>query len=695
MLRRISLLILFAVCLLRTPSTVAAQKHRESAIARARVAAVLRDSLLKIDGNVANGLRTAQVTDSDDLGEFLIDPFDSGVENVPTLNQLDGALAQVNLVLKNKNKVTTPGQQGATASDISPGVGMIGNGLLGSLGLPSEAQLITGLTDFMVTRAKDEVAFSFVLNLRNQVRDDRWIRIGLPSSYRLMQRVDLETYQSFLPVLRSAFVEDMNMLPARANVLADSLGVNGNYLRGVTIAYQRGLEIRRGSPPAVALANLANLDSGQMPDSISRRALQLIGLVAREYSAGGGEIFAQEVVRADRGWLRRYLVGFLARDAIVADHIEDDFVQANMLDFLSSREADVVLVVNQLDAMRELLRDVRQNLQTIARDSSQSNDASDRTLAMAGAVLQVMNTGQRFLYWGNGTEPKEVRDFREFIADATTLHQAFIKHDYASLVTWAVQRPELKLCQQDAEAFIRERDRLRGEVVAGRPEANQAEVDAMVRQRLPANLLREAAAGRVECVNRTRFLSFAATLASARSSREVSVALREASAPVGSFRAKRNQFNPSDETSDRRRWHPTSASIVGYLGVTGGLEEEGRFPGRSTRAKHFGAALPIGVEVSQGFPGGALSLFAPVIDVGTLASAQLGGDDAESSSPTLRQIIAPGLFLVWNISRTVPFSVGAGAQLVPELRERDGERVDVVRASVFVGVDVTIFNFRL
>lgn len=697
------------------PLDAQAQEPRESSIGRARVAVALRDSLLRLNPDMVGGLGEAGIptTEASTLASFLANPFDPGVTAAPSLNQLDVALAKVNgALLTQREDELEGGQNAGLLAGASPGVGKLGTGLLGGLGLPSQAQLLVGLTDFMVERARDDVAFGFVLTLRNNVRDDLWLRVGLPRSYQLMQRMDDGTYSTFMPVLRAAFVEDLNTLPARAYALADSLGATGEagtglYLRGLAIAYQRGLEIRQGTPPPAALANLAGVTQAQMPDPTTRRALVVVGLVAREYTAGGGERMAREIAGDDRGWLRRYLAAFLARD-LVETEVATGTDRTNLLAFMSQREADVVTLVNQLEATREVLQDVQRAAQAAAADlreaadeakkvSDQAENAVDRALASAGAVLQVMSTGQRFLYWGQGNEPASVRVFREFVGDANTLHQAFMKRDYASLVTWAVQRPELRLCLADARAQAVIQTELQrnaeAQIKAARTDGGTGALTS-VEQAHRDNLVRERLAERTNAPNRcgvrTQYLSFAASLASARSAEEVTVALRQASAPVGSYRAKRNQYVPVNDDDNHSRRGPLSATLGGYLGVTGGWEQG---------ARHFGAALPVGAEVSYGLPLGAVSFFVPLIDVGTLASTRWAEDeeaedDVDEADPTFRQVLAPGAFVVLNWSRSIPFSVGFGWQAVPELRERDGERVSVGRWSFFAGADVTVLNFR-
>jgi hypothetical protein len=75
-----------------------------------------------------------------------------------------------------------------------------------------------------------------------------------------------------------------------------------------------------------------------------------------------------------------------------------------------------------------------------------------------------------------------------------------------------------------------------------------------------------------------------------------------------------------------------------------------------------------GIKCNQKSGGNSFGFFVSVIDIGALASFRFG-DDSTSTVPIiqLKDIIAPGLFMSWGIAGT-PFSLSAGAQIGPLLR---------------------------
>lgn len=609
---------------------------RESALARARRAAELRDSLLRVrpDLNVAN--IPANVLN------FVRTPY---ATQPVTLAELDQALAEANKQLVPIRK----GERGeGTAGDNAngaPGAAAAAATLLtgGSAALP---MVLEGAAEFFVERAKDEVAFGFVITLRNNVKNDTLIAAALPRSHALMQSIDSESFQSLMPQLRSRFIADLDELPTRSEPIAAALKLRPDqkvrvtsYLQAVAITYARGREIRNGVPPAVALSNLVDVDSEHMTDDGTRRALRMVGLLAREYAAGGGEPVIQDLTQRDRGWLRRYFVALVGRDLIAIDGTAD---ADSLMTFLSSRETDAILLLNQVHAVRDALRDVRNSTAGTGGEQGTA-EATDRALAAAGSVLSVLRTAPRFAYIPGGAKSSAVQSLDTVIAEATRLHQALTERDYGTLVAWLLQNPHFDFCARADER---------------------------------------------QCQTRMRYLSLGSALATARNSAEVTTALRTASAPVGSYRAKRSQNG---------RWFaPRSASLIGYLGAgryqTARAEAENGGGGVDT-----GVALPVGPEVSFGMPWGALSLFVPLVDLGPIANERLGLADSDGTGEFgTDELLSPGLMLVFNLSRTLPISIGAG---VTSVRRDNGDpadprRVNVTRSVVFVGVDATLFHFR-
>lgn len=156
-----------------------------------------------------------------------------------------------------------------------------------------------------------------------------------------------------------------------------------------------------------------------------------------------------------------------------------------------------------------------------------------------------------------------------------------------------------------------------------------------------------------------RYGSFMAAVAEAKNSDEVAYAIDRIALPPGSAAMKKSSA--------------FSLMINAYGGISGGVEFLGQGIGEGRDAKTLLAPwAPLGFDFSFGNKKGNASrgLFLPFIDVGALAAFRLG-DNQAADVPQLKwsNIIAPGAYLVFGITRAVPMSLSIGGQLGPNLRK--------------------------
>lgn len=625
-------------CLTGVPGAAQPQEQtlRESALLRARTAAALRDSILRYNPNGGGGALTIP----EPIENFLRDPYN---QNPVSLDSLDRCLAGVNFRLARQRTNENDGVsvRGIGPQEVAAIAGTSADLAGGSSGL-STLNLAVGLTDFLIERGKDEAVLSFMLTMKRNVSTDALITTALPRSHAIIMRLETENFQSLMPVLRTAFVEDLNELPTRGGRIATALNLSSaerSYLEGIGIVYSRGMEMRRGAPPAVALSNLVEVSRSDLSDTLALRSLHVIGLLAREYAAGGGEEVIRELTGPAGGWLRRYFVAFVARDVVNLDQIQG--VDAtNFLRLLSQRESDALLLLNQLHSVRDALAS------TTAEGGNPGGTGQANGWTAAVAVLEVLRTAPRFLY-APGEDQGSFQKLDSILTDASHLHHAFVRQDYGAIITWLLENPHVTMCGTISNST---------------------------------------------CNVRLRYLSLAASLAAATSSDEVAQALRTASAPVGSYRAKRAQHG---------EWlRPLTIAATGYLGAAAYHQNasDGTEAPQSAGG-YVGVGLPFGLELSAGAPWGALSVYFPLLDLGSLANSALGlaSDTADSADFQPQNVVAPGVAVVFNLTRNFPVSFGLGVQSVRQVHTTAAGTTARrnARTMIFLGVDATLFQFKL
>lgn len=167
--------------------------------------------------------------------------------------------------------------------------------------------------------------------------------------------------------------------------------------------------------------------------------------------------------------------------------------------------------------------------------------------------------------------------------------------------------------------------------------------------------------------------SLMAGIVSADSPEDVRKALGEASESRGSWGRRRDGF----------AW-----GLSAMFGASAGAE----LVTDAEQAFYAGAYVPIGFTLSVPAGGWALGLLAQVLDFGSAASVQLGGDELDSAKLSLAQLFSPGLNLFVGVGDS-PFAVSLHGSFTPSLRESAGEPLDAWRAGLALGVDIPLLFF--
>jgi hypothetical protein len=153
-------------------------------------------------------------------------------------------------------------------------------------------------------------------------------------------------------------------------------------------------------------------------------------------------------------------------------------------------------------------------------------------------------------------------------------------------------------------------------------------------------------------------------------------------------------------SSSIKTYSKFNIALNSYLGAFAGHEWTNGFPSKII-VNSFGVAAPIGVDFSWGLPKnkivGAMSVFVSVINIGALASYRLQNDSIKSIPEiTLANIIAPGINVVFGRLGNTPLALGIGYEYGPQLRKVTIEGIDKVanssRITAFLCVDIPFFN---
>jgi hypothetical protein len=179
-----------------------------------------------------------------------------------------------------------------------------------------------------------------------------------------------------------------------------------------------------------------------------------------------------------------------------------------------------------------------------------------------------------------------------------------------------------------------------------------------------------------------KYLPLMVSLAGARTSTDIKLALESAAAPIGSWALKR----------ERSLW-----SITGWVGAQGAVEF-----GPVPSGVGLGPTGILGLEWTtprnDGWDAGVMF---SVVDLGQLVYPRLSATEGirENSKPSVIQVLSPGVYGRLGYPDT-PFTLGAGFSLAPRLRCaiddvggcKPNSGINALRFGLLVAVDVTILN---
>lgn len=189
-----------------------------------------------------------------------------------------------------------------------------------------------------------------------------------------------------------------------------------------------------------------------------------------------------------------------------------------------------------------------------------------------------------------------------------------------------------------------------------------------------------------------KYMSFASELMMADNPDAVKRIFEAAALPAGGYRVKRV---------------PGSRAITlsAYFGFNLGYEFSlTQKYGLGSQGGHAGAWLPIGADVMWGLNHSVFTsfgVFASVMDLGALASFRISDDSQRTGQAPevgFAQVLSPGAFLTFGLSRKMPLNTGIGVSFSPNLRMITTEGVETqahaVRLMAFLAIDMTLFRLN-
>jgi len=185
-------------------------------------------------------------------------------------------------------------------------------------------------------------------------------------------------------------------------------------------------------------------------------------------------------------------------------------------------------------------------------------------------------------------------------------------------------------------------------------------------------------------VEMSRILGFIGGLGEINNDEDMEKLLQAYALPIGSASIKRSSsFN---------------LSVNSYVGFTGGIERAFALNSDYQDKGNIGLTAPIGISMT--FANGHLTLFASIIDLGSVVNQRLKNDTTSYVDLRFEHFFTPGGALLYNFKNT-PISLGAGVTYIPNLRTikySDGTAslgesgLNVIRINASLLIDIPFFT---
>ncbi len=515
-----------------------------------------------------------------------------------------------------------------------------------------------GLAKFLVKRTREELTITFFQKFKDKINSNPYFKELFPQTADLLGLIDNEIYQfnAYMESLREHFVKDMKSLPINLKSMLRDNQILGD---AEQIIADDMLSIAQmlidNQPPEEFIKFIGSESELLNKDRIS----VLKGSVKRKYedAAAGfklanvlseslrssvqGEIWVKpDELRAliqDKLTLYLYL-GLLWQESGGITFHNGSSVQS-VLNEVAEKDETLNVMKRQLSSFVDYAHEVKISLDSIQAKKARNILVYDDYYQFFHATFSLLETGIRFKkdFFSQGSDSLEIDEkIISVLRHFNELNFNIRQKHYAAGVTNLVYIFQELLDKKD---FYFKDDLL-------------------------------------------KYGNFIAIVAEAENSDEVAAAIEAVALPVGS--------------SITKKYASFSVAVNAYTGVAGGqeiLELKGK-------NGFFSVAAPVGFSFNTGFgKGGSLGLFTSLIDVGALAAIRFE-DETTKDLPdlNLKNILAPGAYVVYGFGGDIPLALGLGGQLGPNLRaiEVDANMPAQFdsgwRWGLFLAVDIPIFN---
>ncbi len=532
---------------------------------------------------------------------------------------------------------------------------------IGSINVPST--VITGLTDFLVERTKEELNIAFFQKFQATLKKHEELRLLFPETADELQTINTNIYQFnyFIQSLRTKFYVDLRNMPDHLATLMQQ----NHLIKDPTlnlIAYDvLGVanQITNKTTPNRIIDYLANdaYFQKRIPEGISTASQN-----------------ALQDVRAGFKLLNVFSEGLSNSDP------NEQFVSIHDLDALIK---DTTAFKMFLGLIYQKGKDIQfGNGKTLGQlFDAQKIEGVKRTITQL--VLNGTKVQKAYATIQDRIQNKQTPDYADYYNFINpTLQTLDLSIKFKNIFTTATDPVTVAyfhnvidiLRNVNITIFNLKQNDYQAAIVSGSQVVNAVLSDNVKNTQVFTDFI--------------RFGHFMANVIEAKTSSQVSTLIEAAALPPGSSVVKKRT--------------PFNIALNVYPGGFLGMEDlDGINHPTDNEFNTFGVTTPIGIAISKGLgSAGSLTAFGSLFDIGAMFAYRFNDDNNEANdlpAIKLENIWSPGAYLVYGFGADIPVSFGVGIQKGPLVRKVDQNiynisQTSATRFTLFLSVDIPLTN---
>jgi hypothetical protein len=478
-----------------------------------------------------------------------------------------------------------------------------------------------GLSKFLVSRVKKELAISFFNDFKAVITDDKYkdMRMIFPNTYQELNFIDekIYDYETYFPSIRRNLEYDMSHFPHNLRkIVKDSSTVLGNTL--VNHAKEKysidvGLQLMENIidsmhiGKAIEKLDLKNKDKDVMGIKKFLQTMQLFSFAFRSddderYYLSKDEF--KELIEDTT-----LLKVFLGLTAAVAKYRED----TTKLNYDPSIFDTIISLGKELTKVQKTIGNISYELTILEQSIYKINMDKDNKKFK---IFDYFNAAGNFIQEIDNivnTQNDDVVQSIQILNSSLGIISGIANKEYANTMIHF--------------------NRL-------------IHSDKLIKSKITCKQKNKLGTYSELVKKIQKYGIFAASLAETKDADEVAKLIEAFAAPVGSWRDKRNS-----------KWN---IAIDSYVGA--GVLREGHLT-KSESPTYFAVSTPIGISISHTLGClGSITILGSFIDIGPLTAFRFKNADDQIAKVYLKEIYSPGIHCTWGIGKKCIFNVTGGWQ---------------------------------